>query len=196
MVVAGAGPGYGALAAPALARAAGRDIVLLCAGVVVADGWLERLATAAHAGALVATASPLTDQRGAAVGLPAVHRPAGLDLARAAARVAAAAPAQHPRLVATNGLCLYVRRSALDVLGGPGERRRGQRPVAGPGARDHHDALVDRQPGQRPARAAGDHADLHVSSGVLEHGEHRGQQVLLAGQVQDGDERRLGGQRG
>jgi GT2 family glycosyltransferase/glycosyltransferase involved in cell wall biosynthesis len=106
----------------AFAAAAPADVVILNSDVVVPAGWLERLRDAAWSDALIATASTLTNhgtiltvpERGA----PSSSPPAGRSLAEADAAVAAASPRLRPRVPTGIGHCLYVRRSALDLVGG------------------------------------------------------------------------------
>jgi glycosyltransferase involved in cell wall biosynthesis len=84
------------------AVAAGRaDIVLLDGRCTVPDGWLARLRAATESGDTVATASPLTAARVGLAGPPAIL---------------AVTPC-HPRAELGGPGCLYVRRSALDLLG-------------------------------------------------------------------------------
>jgi len=105
----------------AFAAAALADIVILNSDVVVPAGWLQRLRAAACSDALVATASTLTNN-GTILSVP--HRdapspdpPPGLSLAEADQRIAAASPRLRPRIPTGIGHCLYVRRSALELVG-------------------------------------------------------------------------------
>ncbi len=102
------------------------DVVILNSDVVVPAGWLDRLRAAAYSDALVATASTLTNH-GTLLSVPERNGPSsappdGLSLAQAAEAVAAAAPGVYPRIPTGIGHCLYVRRSALDLVGDFDER--------------------------------------------------------------------------
>lgn len=106
----------------AFAAAAPADVVLLNSDVEVPSGWLERLRAAAYTDALVATASTLTNN-GTILSLPERDRPSselppGFTLEQAAAAVAAASPRLHPAIPTGIGHCLYIRRSALELVGG------------------------------------------------------------------------------
>ncbi len=89
------------------------DLVLLDGSCRVPDGWLSRLRNAARGDASVATATPLGSD-GATVGVPG---PGGGEADRL---VAAASPRARPRLLIGGPHCLYLRRSALEVIGGVG----------------------------------------------------------------------------
>jgi GT2 family glycosyltransferase/glycosyltransferase involved in cell wall biosynthesis len=98
-----------------------RDVVLLNSDVVVGPQWLERLREAAYSDTRIASATPLTNH-GTIVSVP--HRntpselPAALTPHTAAAAVAAASLRLRPRLPTCVGHCTYVRRMALDLVGG------------------------------------------------------------------------------
>lgn len=97
------------------------DIVLVNSDVVVAAGWLEGLRDAAHADSTIATATALTNH-GTIVSVPHRNRPQGalpqdITLADAAARVRHGAPRLRPRIPVAIGHCLYIRRTALDLVG-------------------------------------------------------------------------------
>ena len=105
----------------AFAATAPADIVILNSDVVVPARWLERLRDAANSNALIATASTLTNN-GTILSVP--HRdspspdpPHGLSLEEADRRIAAGSPRLHPRVPTGIGHCLYIRRSALDLVG-------------------------------------------------------------------------------
>ena len=106
----------------AFAAAAPADVVVLNSDCVVAAGWLEGLRRAAYSDALVATASALTNH-GTILSVPERNRPlAGIpqdqDLAHAAGAVLDQSLRIHPRLPTAIGHCMYVRRQALDLVGG------------------------------------------------------------------------------
>jgi GT2 family glycosyltransferase/glycosyltransferase involved in cell wall biosynthesis len=98
------------------------DVVVLNSDCVVASGWLEGLRRAACSDALVATASALTNH-GTILSVPERNRPrAGIpqdqDLAEAAGAVLAQSLRIYPHLPTAVGHCMYVRRHALDLVGG------------------------------------------------------------------------------
>lgn len=98
------------------------DVVLLNSDVEVANGWLERLRAAAYSDTLVATASPLTNH-GTLISVPDRNRPrpdlpVGWTLERAAAAIADASPRLRPRIPTAIGHCMYVRRPAIELVGG------------------------------------------------------------------------------
>ena len=105
----------------AFAQADPADVVVVNSDVVVGPGWLDGLQRAARADETVATASTLTNH-GTIVSVP--HRnapspapPHGMEPAEAARRVREAAQPAHPRLPTAIGHCMYVRRSALELVG-------------------------------------------------------------------------------
>ena len=104
------------------AAAAPADVVVLNSDCVVAAGWLEGLRRAARSDALVATASALTNH-GTILSVPQRNRPqSGIpqdqDLANVADAVLAQSLRIHPHLPTAVGHCMYVRRHALDLVGG------------------------------------------------------------------------------
>ena len=97
------------------------DVVIVNSDTVVPAGWLERLRAAAYSDGLVATASTLTNH-GTILSVPDRDRPSptpppGLSITEADARIARASPRLHPRIPTGIGHCLYIRRSALDLVG-------------------------------------------------------------------------------
>ena len=97
------------------------DVVILNSDTVVPAAWLERLRAAAYSDGLVATASTLTNH-GTILTVPERDRPApvpppGLSITEADARIARASPRLHPRIPTGVGHCLYIRRSALELVG-------------------------------------------------------------------------------
>jgi GT2 family glycosyltransferase/glycosyltransferase involved in cell wall biosynthesis len=105
----------------AFAAAAPADVVVLNSDCTVAEGWLDGLRDAAYADARVATATALTNN-GSIVSVPQRNRPVrelppGWTLDRAAAAVRAAALRIRPRLPTAIGHCVYIRRSALELVG-------------------------------------------------------------------------------
>src|SRR5581483_4739557 len=99
--------------ADAFDRTAPADVVVLRPGCRVAPGWLEALRAAAYADGNAATATALTqhDLGGAP---PDPFEPAAAAVHGAALRL-------RPRLETPGDACVYVRRSALELIGGSGE---------------------------------------------------------------------------
>ncbi len=98
------------------ATAAPADVVVVEPGCVVAAGWLEGLTSAARAQSTTATATALTptdlDQ------VRGDQDRSDQDLGETAAAVRSGSVRLLPRVAAARGPCLYVRRSALDLVGG------------------------------------------------------------------------------
>jgi GT2 family glycosyltransferase len=103
-----------------LAAAAPADVVVLNSDCVVAEGWLQGLREAAHSDSTVATATALTNH-GSIVSLPARGRPGRLPLEwtvdQAAAAIRRRSLRLHPRLPTAIGHCIWIRRSALELVG-------------------------------------------------------------------------------
>ncbi|HET9050802.1 MAG TPA: glycosyltransferase [Candidatus Dormibacteraeota bacterium] len=104
------------------AMAAPADVVILNSDCVVGAGWLEGLRDAAFSDATIATVTPLTNH-GTLVSVP--HRntpqpalPQSWTVDQAAAAVRRASPRLRPRLPTAIGHCMYIRRTALDLVGG------------------------------------------------------------------------------
>ena len=98
------------------------DVVIVNSDTVVPAAWLERLRAAADSDGLVATASTLSNH-GTLLTVPDLHDPQptpppGLSITETDARIARASPRLYPRIPTGIGHCLYVRRSALDLVGG------------------------------------------------------------------------------
>lgn len=97
------------------------DVVIVNSDTVVPPAWLERLRAAAYSDGLVATASTLTNH-GTILSVPdwkdpSSSPPPGLTVDEADARIARASPRLHPRIPTGVGHCLYIRRSALELVG-------------------------------------------------------------------------------
>jgi glycosyltransferase involved in cell wall biosynthesis len=97
------------------------DVVIVNSDTVVPAAWLERLRAAAYSDGLVATASTLTNH-GTILSVPDRDRPAptpppGLSITEADDRIARASPRLYPRIPTGIGHCLYIRRSALQLVG-------------------------------------------------------------------------------
>jgi len=98
------------------------DVVIVNSDTVVPEAWLARLRAAAYSDGLVATASTLTNH-GTILSIPERDRPSplpppGLSITETDARIARASPRLHPRIPTGVGHCLYIRRSALELVGG------------------------------------------------------------------------------
>lgn len=88
------------------------DVVLLEPGCVVAAGWLDGLRDAAQASSTTATATAITQ--------PDLDRAVELDaesFEQAAAAVRSSSSRLRPRLRDPEAVCLYVRRSAIELVG-------------------------------------------------------------------------------
>ena len=97
------------------------DVVIVNSDVIVADGWLEGMRDAARSDATVATVTALTNH-GTLVSVPARNRPQAAlpqdrSLDAAARDVREGALRLRPRLPVAIGHCLWVQRSALDLVG-------------------------------------------------------------------------------
>lgn len=101
----------------ALVQLAPADAVILSEPCRVTAGWLERMRANARADSNTATASALAD-RGTPLAVGEDADGADADLARASERVAAHSLGLRPRLSAAAGPCVYVRREALELVGG------------------------------------------------------------------------------
>lgn len=102
----------------AMARAAG-DVVLLNSDTVPTRGFLERLAACAASDPRIATATPFSNNA-EICSFPLFCRdnPLPADPEAVAAACAAAGPPEYPELPTGVGFCMFVRRAALDAIGG------------------------------------------------------------------------------
>lgn len=105
----------------ALRALAPADVIVLNSDCVVTEGWYEGLRRAAYSDTRVATASALTNH-GTIVSIPERNQPQpnipqNWSLEQAAAAVRAESAGTHPTLPAGIGHCLYIRRSALELVG-------------------------------------------------------------------------------
>jgi glycosyltransferase involved in cell wall biosynthesis len=94
--------------AAALAAAAPADVVLVAPRTIVTAGWLEGLRQAALSDSTVATASAITSDAAA-----------GLGIDEAAARVRERSLRIRPRLELPQPGCVYVRRASIELVGAP-----------------------------------------------------------------------------
>jgi glycosyltransferase involved in cell wall biosynthesis len=113
--------GFPANVNAAFKAAAPADVVILNSDCVVAAGWLEGLRDAAYCDSNVATATALTNHGSILSvpdrGQPRSQLPQDWSLDQAAAAVMARSPRLRPRLPTAVGHCMYVRRSALELVG-------------------------------------------------------------------------------
>jgi len=97
------------------------DVIVLNSDCVVTEGWYEGLRRAAYSDTRVATACALTNH-GTIVSIPERNQslaniPQEWSLDAAAAAVRAESAATHPTLPVAVGHCVYIRRSALELVG-------------------------------------------------------------------------------
>jgi glycosyltransferase involved in cell wall biosynthesis len=105
----------------ALQDLAPADVIILNSDCVVSEGWYEGLRRAAYSDTRVATASTLTNH-GTIVSVPERNQPLAdlpqdWSLEEAARAVRLASSKSLPTLPAAIGHCVYVRRSALELVG-------------------------------------------------------------------------------
>lgn len=105
----------------AFACAAPADVVILNSDCEVGAGWLDGLSAAAGSDSRVATVSTLTNH-GSILSVPRRGKPAAQllpdwSLEEAASAVRERSLRLRPRLPTAVGHCLYVRRSALELVG-------------------------------------------------------------------------------
>ena len=97
-----------------------RDVVLLNSDTEVTAGWLGKLQAAAYSSPAVATVTPFSNNA-TLVSLPRSFEvnaiPTGHDVDSFAALVERASRREYPRIPTGVGLCLYIKRKALDALG-------------------------------------------------------------------------------
>ncbi len=97
------------------------DVVVLNSDCVVAEGWFQGLRGAAYADSGIATSSAFTNH-GTILSVPYRNRPGSLpqewDVDQAAAAVRAASRRVRPRIPTAVGHCVYIKRAALDLVGG------------------------------------------------------------------------------
>ena len=104
----------------AFAAAAPADVIVLNSDCVVAEGWIDGLREAAYVDSRVATATALSNH-GTIVSVPGRGTPGPLPpewrFDDAAAAIRSRALRIRPRLPTAVGHCVYIRRSALELVG-------------------------------------------------------------------------------
>jgi glycosyltransferase involved in cell wall biosynthesis len=113
--------GFPANVNSAFAASGRADVVVLNSDCAVAEGWLQGLRDAAYVDEQIASATALTNA-GSIVSVPFRNHPVrGLPphvtFEQAAERVRASTARLRPRLPTAVGHCVYVRRTALDLVG-------------------------------------------------------------------------------
>jgi len=98
------------------------DLVIVNSDVVVGPEWLERLQRAAYSSSRVATATPMTNQ-GTICSIPdrnagAPGLPQKWTIESAARAIAAEIEPTYPDLPTAVGHCMYIRRDAIELIGG------------------------------------------------------------------------------
>jgi glycosyltransferase involved in cell wall biosynthesis/GT2 family glycosyltransferase len=97
-----------------------RDVVLLNSDTEVSAGWLERLEAAAYSDPVIATVTPLSNSA-TICSLPEFLEdnllPAGVSTEMMGEIVERSSRREYPRLPTGVGVCLYIKRSALDAVG-------------------------------------------------------------------------------
>jgi GT2 family glycosyltransferase/glycosyltransferase involved in cell wall biosynthesis len=105
----------------AFAAAAPADVIVLNSDCVVSEGWIEGLQAAAYVDSRVATATALTNHGSLASvpdsGRPMPHLPEDWDFDHAAAAIRARSLRVRPRVPTAIGHCMFIRRSALELIG-------------------------------------------------------------------------------
>ncbi len=104
----------------AIRTAAPADVILLSRPCTVTAGWIERLREAAHGDTNIASASALAD--GGTVLAVSGDPATAARFAELSERVAARSMRLRPRISRAVGPCVYLRREALELVGGLDER--------------------------------------------------------------------------
>lgn len=111
--------GFVATANLGMSLAGRADVVLLNSDSQVCSGWLESILDCAETDPAIASITPLTNH-GEIASLPEFCRPNPwpecADLWSQAARESG--PATYPEIPTAVGFCMYLRRSAIDQIGG------------------------------------------------------------------------------
>jgi len=101
-------------------EASARDVVLLNADTIVTPRWLEKLTAAAYSRDSIGTVTPLSNYA-TLVSVPRAFEenllPAGYDAAAFAAVVERVSARAYVRIPTGVGVCMYIKRALLDVIG-------------------------------------------------------------------------------
>lgn len=94
------------------------DVVLLNSDTITTDGWLQRMAECVESDSRIASITPWTNN-GEIVSYPRFieNNPIPVDLSLIAS-AAARCTADYPDIPTAVGFCMYLRRDALNALGG------------------------------------------------------------------------------
>jgi len=101
-------------------RRSRRDVILLNSDTEVTAGWLDRLRAAAYSSAEIATVTPFSnDATICSVPVPLEHNelPAEHDVDSFGTLVESVSVREYPRIPTGVGMCLFIKRVALDRLG-------------------------------------------------------------------------------
>jgi GT2 family glycosyltransferase len=114
--------GFVAACNDAFALAGRRDVIIVNSDVIVGPEWAVRLTAAARSSSLIATATALTNH-GTIVSVPERNHPVpelppGRTVDWCAQRVGHSSLLLRPELPTAIGHCMYIKRAALDLLGG------------------------------------------------------------------------------
>lgn len=105
-----------------------RDVVLLNSDTLVSARWIDKLAAAAYSDPRIATVTPFSNHA-TICSLPRFLEentvPAGHDVESFAALVEGCSQREYPELPTGVGVCLFVKRSVLDEIGGLDQARFG-----------------------------------------------------------------------
>jgi glycosyltransferase involved in cell wall biosynthesis/GT2 family glycosyltransferase len=97
-----------------------RDVVLLNSDTIVTESWLDKLQAAAYSAADIATVTPFSNNA-TICSIPrflAINAiPAGHDIDSFARLVEHCATREYPRIPTGVGVCIYIKRRALDIVG-------------------------------------------------------------------------------
>lgn len=98
------------------------DVVIVNSDCVVSSGWFEALRSAAYSNTRVATASALTNS-GTILSVPNRNQPSpnlpqDWSLEEAASEVRRHSPRLRPQIPTAVGHCVWIRRSAIELVGG------------------------------------------------------------------------------
>jgi len=117
--------GYTATVNKGCKIAGSNDVVLLNSDTQVTHNWLNKLYDCAKSEGNVATVTPLSNSAGA-FSVPQRNMmnelPDGISIDEMARLVEQLSPKLRPRVPTGNGFCMYITRSALEIVGGFDEK--------------------------------------------------------------------------